>query len=165
MSKKKTLITGLSIIAVCLLICAGYMIVNRSTKREPTQEEIKAYAPYAIDWQAASGEEATEKEIILSFCTVSGEKTIGDNVFEIYTSNTLGSYLYKFVEMTEISVLNDYLYIQYTDSDGNSVTMSYTDEGLTEKAVYNPESDTLYYEQGDVIEVWEKFHSGIQWGA
>ena len=165
MSKKKTLIIGLSIIAACLLFCVGYLFVTRSPKREPTQQEIEAYAPYAIDWQSTSSTEGSDKQIILEMCSFAKEKTIGENVYQIYTSDILGSYLYQFGEMTEIAEMQGTLYIQYTDSDGNTVTLGYTDEGLMEKAVYCLETDTLYYEQDGLTEVWEKFGSGIQWGA
>lgn len=165
MSKKKTLVIGISIIVVCLLISFAYMFANRTTKREPTQQEIEAYVPYAVDWQSAVGGGGTDKEIILSLCSFAEEKTIGENVYEIYTSDTLGSYLHRFEEMTEIAVLEGVLYIQYTDSNGNTITLGYTDDGLMEKAVYDPETDILYYEQGDITEVWEKFGAGIQWGA
>lgn len=165
MSKKKTLAIGLSIIAVCLLVCVVYLFTNRSTKREPTPQETEAYAPYAVDWQSAVGAESTEREIILSLCTAGGEKTIGENVYQIYTSETLGGYLYKFGEMTEIAELEGVLYIQYTDSDGNTITLGYDETGLAEKAVYCLADDTLYYEMAGTVEVWEKFSSGIQWGG
>lgn len=165
MSKKKTLIIGISIIVVCLLICVVYLFVNRSTKREPTQQEIEACVPYAVDWQSAAGQEGTDLEIILSLCTFAEEKTIGSNVYEIYTSDTLGSYLYRFSEMTEIAMLESVLYIQYVDSDGNTITLGYDSTGLMEKAVYNLEADTLYYEIDGSVEAWEKFGTGIQWGS
>lgn len=162
-SKKKTLIIGISIIAVCLLVSLIYMVANRTTKREPTQQEIEACAPYAVDWQALG--EGTDKEIILSLCTYTEEQTIGSNVYEIYISDILGDYLYQFGEMTQIALLEDVLYIQYTDSDAKTITLGYSDDGLMEKAVYDPATDVLYYELGDVTEVWEKFGAGIQWGA
>lgn len=162
-SKKKTLIIGISIIAVCLLVSLIYMVANRTTKREPTQQEIEACTPYAVDWQALG--EGTDKEIILSLCTYTEEQTIGSNVYEIYTSDALGDYLYQFGEMTQIALLEDVLYIQYTDSDAKTITLGYSDDGLMEKAVYDPATDVLYYELGDVTEVWEKFGAGIQWGA
>lgn len=165
MSKKKTLAIGLSIIAVCLLIVVVYLFVNRSTKREPTPEETAAYAPYAVDWQQETGAEGTDLEILLSLCAFSEEKTIGGNTYQIYTSDALGNYLYRFGEMTEIAMLDGTLYIQYTDDGGNTVTLGYNGTGLVEKAVYRPETDTLYYACGDSVEVWEKFASGIQWGG
>ena len=164
-SQKKTLIIGLSVVAVCLVFAAMYMVMNRSTKRLPTEQEVQVCAPYAVDWQTAVGAEGTDKEIILNLCTYTQEQTIGNNVYNIYTSDTLGNYLYRFGEMTQIAVLGDLLYIQYTDLDGKSVTLGYAETGLTEKAVYDPETDILYYEQGDLVEVWEKFGTGIQFGA
>lgn len=165
MSNKKILTIGLIVIAVCLAVSIVFMFLNRSTKREPTEGEILRCEPYTVDWQIATGTEAGDKAIILEMCEFAEETTIGQNLYKIYTSKSLGDYLYKFAEMTEIALLEDVLYIQYTDSDGNTVTLGYTDEGLMEKAVYFPESDVLYYEQGDITEVWEKFRTGIQWGA
>lgn len=166
MSNKKVFTIGLIIIAVCLIVAGIMMFVNRSTKRMPTEQEIAVCAPYAVDWQEATGQEGSDKQIILSLCTYSEKQTIGANEYDIYTSETLGSYLHKFAGMTLVGVLNeDAVYIQYTDTDGNSVTLTYSDEGLVEKAVYFPETDILFYEQGELTEVWEKFHSGIQFGA
>lgn len=165
MSNKKILTIGLAIIAICLAVCVAFMFLNRSTKREPTEAEMLQMEPYAVDWQSAAGTEAGDKDVILAMCDFSEEAAIGQNVYKIYTSDSLGDYLYKFAQMTEIAVLEEVLYIQYTDTDGNTVTLGYTDDGLMEKAVYFPDTDLLYYEQGEITEVWEKFQTGIQWGA
>lgn len=166
MSNKKVLTIGLIIVAVCLIVTGIMMFANRSTKRLPTEQELAMCAPYSVDWQEATGQEGNDKEIILSLCTYSEKQTIGSNEYEIYTSETLGNYLYKFAEMTLVGVLNEEaVYIQYTDTEGNSVTLTYSDAGIVEKAVYFPETDTLFYEQGELTEVWEKFRTGIQWGA
>lgn len=162
-SNKKTLTIGISIIAVCLVVCLGYMVANRSTKREPTAQEIEAYAPYAVDWQSVG--EGTDKEIILSFCEAGEAQTIGENEYTVYTSEALGQYLHNFSEMMEIAQLEDVLYIQYTTPEGNMITLGYSDAGLMEKAVYDLEADTLFYEIDGTIEVWEKFRNGVQWGA
>ncbi len=162
-SNKKTLTVGLIIIGACLLIAAAYMVMNRSTKREATQAEIEAYAPYAVDWQSVG--EGTDKEIILSFCQAGEKQTIGENEYHIYTSETLGDHLYSFAEMMEIAQLEDVLYIQYTTPEGGMVTLGYSDDGLVEKAVYDLEADTMFYEANGTIEVWEKFRNGFQWGA
>lgn len=165
MSNKKLLTIGLIVIAVCLLISGVYMFTNRSTKREPTMEEIALCAPYGVDWEAVTGQQGSGKQIILDLCTYSGKQTIGSNEYEIYTSETLGSYLYKFETMTHIGLLNDCVYVQYMDVDGNEITLAYSDEGLAEKAVYFPETDTLYYRQGEITEVWEKFRTGVPIGV
>lgn len=165
MSNKKILTIGLIVIAVCLAVSIVYMFLNRTTKREPAEAELLFCEPYAVDWQSVSSRDAGDKEIILEMCQFVEESTIGQNLYQIYTSQSLGDYLYKFGEMTEIAMLEGVLYIQYTDSDGNTVTLGYSDEGLMEKAVYFPETDILFYELDGVTEVWEKFRTGIQWGA
>ena len=162
-SNKKLLKVGLSIIGICLLVSLGIMLTNRTTKREPTQQEITAYAPYEVDWQSLG--QGTDPEIILSFCENAGEKTIGENVYTVYTSDTLGQHLYNFAEITEIAQLNGELYIQYTTPDGGMVTLGYSGQGLVEKAVYDAETDTMFHDLGGTVEVWEKFRTGIQWGA
>ena len=102
MNKKKTLIIGISIIVVCLSIALGYVLTHRSEKRQPTAEETAQYAAYSIDWQQLTGMEDADREIILSFCEENGEKTIGANVYQIYTSTALGTYLPDFGEMMGI---------------------------------------------------------------
>ena len=166
MNKKKTLTIGLSIIAVCLLIAIIYMATNRSEKREPTAQELAAYESYSIDWQEATGMDDTDMEIILSLCTYQGEQTIGENVYETYTSEELGSYLYDFGEMMQLAVLEGTtLYVQYTTPSGDMITLGYDAQGQCEKSVYDSDADTLYYETRETAEVWTKFRNGFQWGA
>ena len=162
-SNKKTLTVGLGVIGICLLVSLVIMMTNRSTKREPTQQEITAYAPYEVNWQALG--EGSDREILLSFCDNAGEKTIGENVYTVYTSEVLGQHLYNFGEMMEIAQLQDVLYIQYYTPEGGMVTLGYDHQGLVEKAVYDAQADTLFHQLNGSIEVWEKFRNGVQWGT
>lgn len=164
-SDKKILSVGLTVIALCVIVACVMLAVNRSTNRMPTEAEVAYCEPYAINWQEATGQQGSDKQIIMSMCTYTEKQTIGSNEYELYTSETLGSYLYHFAEMTELGMLNDCMYIQYTDTDGNSITMGYTEEGLAELAVYFPETDSLFYQLGDTVEVWEKFRNGVHLGA
>ena len=165
MNKKKTLIIGISIIVVCLAIALAYVLTHLSEKRQPTAEETKQYAVYSIDWRKLTDVmDASDCEIILSFCEYSGEKTIGSNVYQIYTSSTLGDYLPDFGEMMELAQLNEVLYIQYTTPAGNMITLGYDAEGLCEKSIYDAAADTLYYETRETEEVWSHFRNGFQFG-
>lgn len=164
MNKKKTLIIGISIIVVCLAIALGYVLTHRSEKRLPTAEETARYASYSIDWQQLTGMEDADREIILSFCEENGEKTIGANVYQIYTSTALGTYLPDFGEMMELALLNEVLYIQYTTPAGNMITLGYDAEGQCEKSIYDAAADTLYYETRETVEVWSHFRNGFQFG-
>ena len=165
MNKKKTLTIGLVIIAVCLLIAAAGLFLNRSEKRQPTAEEQEAYAAYSIDWRELTDVwEVSDREIILSFCEYTGEKSIGSNVYQTYTSSTLGDYLPDYGEMMELAMLNEVLYIQYTTPEGDMVTLGYDAGGQCETSVYDLSEDTLYYETREVCEVWTKFRNGVQWG-
>lgn len=164
MNKKKTLLICLSIIAVCLLVAVAGMYLNRSEKRQPTEEEAANSAVYSLNWQGLTGMEGTDVEIILSFCEVNGEKTIGANVYEIYTSSALGDYLPDFGEMMEIARLNGTLYLQYTTPEGDMITLGYDEQGQCEKSIYDLSEDTMYYETRETVEVWTKFRTGVQWG-
>ena len=161
---KKTVKLCLGIIALCLAIVLGYALTHRSEKRQPTEEEIRAYAAYTINWQDATGLDGSDQEIILSFCTFAEEKTIGGNVYETYTSDTLGGHLYDFGEMMELAKRSNVLYIQYSTPRGDMITLGYDEEGLCEKSVYDLAEDTLFYETRDTVEVWTKFRNGFQWG-
>lgn len=165
MNKKKILLTGFGIIAVCLAIVAVYMLTNRSEKRQPTEEEAARYSAYSIDWQSVTGMEGTDLDIILSLCRPNGEKTIGSNVYRIYTSGILGEYLTDFGEMMELAQRDGVLYIQYTTPEGDMITLGYDAGGQCEKSIYDLSEDTLYYETRDTREVWSKFRNGFQWGA
>ena len=163
MNKKTTRIICI-VIAVCLAVALGYMLTNRSEKRAPTAEETELYAFYSIDWQLLTGMEEADREIILSLCEPAGEKTIGANVYQIYTSSSLGEYLYNFGEMMEIARLGEVLYIQYTTPDGDMITLGYDVDGRCESSIYDLSEDTMYYETRETAEVWTKFRSGFQWG-
>lgn len=167
MSKKKTLIIGLSVIVVCLLIAGIGMIVNRSQSREATAEEIAAHVPYAVDWTQVSGwqEGMSEQEFILSMCSYEGQTEVGDNVYDSYSSDTLAGFLYRCNELSDIMALNGILYITYYPEGEDMVILGYDDSGLCEKAVYDGETDTMFHELDGTATVWTKFRNGVQWGA
>lgn len=165
MNKKKTLTIGLAIIALCLLIAAASLFWNRSEKREPTTEELTAYAAYSIDWQEITGMEGSDLEIILSMCAFVEEQTIGQNVYDTYSSDVLRNYLPDFGELMQLAQLKDGpLYIQYSTAEGDMITLGYDADGMCEKSVYDASEDTMFYETRERAEVWTRFRSGVQWG-
>lgn len=172
MKKKKTLVIGLAVIAVCMAVVLVYGLMNRTTKREPTQQERENCAPYTVDWQDATGQSGTDAEIILSLCTFAEEQTIGENRYKSYTPDTLGEYLHQCGEILSVSLyLNaetgaeETLYIQYNDAGGDMVILGYDlAEGLIEMGIFDPDTDTFYHDLRGSVEVWEKFAGGVRWG-
>ncbi|MBQ8621849.1 MAG: hypothetical protein IJ422_06005 [Oscillospiraceae bacterium] len=162
--EKRTLIVGISIIAVCLLIAGVYIAFNLSTSREATQADIDAFAPYDIDWLTLTEEDQTHKQIILSYCTEGEEQTVGSNTYKTYTSNGLEDHLYKCAAVKEIILTDTDVMLSYTDTDGQTVILGYGDQGLTEMAVYNPADDTLFHYIDGTATVWNKFYNGIHFG-
>lgn len=165
--KKSTVRNCLILIAVCLLVSVGYVLMNRSTSREATAAEIKEHAAYLVDWTAVGGWEAgkSEKEFILSLCSYVEEREIGSNVHQVYSSETLADYLYRCHELTEITVMNGSLYITYYAEDEDMVILAYNDEGLFERAVYDAQTDVLFHEMNGSAVIWNKFRSGFQFGS
>ncbi len=172
MNKKKLLTAGLAVIAVCFSIVLIYGLLNQTTMRSPTAEETAKYAPYAIDWQAATGLEGADVEIILSLCTFQEELTIGENRYKRYTSDTLGDYLCHYQEELSVSLYLEpetgaekALYVQYNDAEGETVILGYDQEnGLMEMGIFNPHTDVFYHWLQGNVEVWEKFAGGVRWG-
>jgi len=164
--KKSTLRICLVIIAVCLSISLIYVLLNRTTSRAATAAEIDAHQTYAVDWTAVPGweEGMTEKEFLLNLCSFQQEEQIGNNIHQMYSSDVLGSYLYRCHELSEITVMNGTLYITYYAEDEDMVILAYKDEGLNELAVFDSESDTLFHMIDGTSIIWNKFRGGFQWG-
>ena len=164
--KKKNLRIWLAVLAVCLLIPLCYVLMNRSTSREATAMEITAHAAYAVDWTQVPGWEAdmTEKEFVLNLCSFREEKQIGSNVHQVYSSDVLAQYLYGCRELSDITLMNGTLYITYFGEGQDMVILAYADEGLTEMAVYDSDSDTMFHTIDGTSTLWSKFRKGFQWG-
>lgn len=157
MKKNKSLTIGLAVIAVCMMAIFAGLLMNRSTSREATPEELAEYQPYEIGWTP---------EQILGECMFLEEAEIGKNSYQIYDSTKMQEILYHCSQIERIAQdASGILYVQYTDSDDRSVTLAYTDEGLMELAVYDSRTDTLFHKTKDQTVVWEKFRSGVQWGG
>lgn len=165
MPKKKTLIILVCVAAACILFAGGYVLMNLSAMRQPTQQEIETHAAFFVDWQASTGMEGTDQEIILSLCVADGERTSGENVYQLYTSDTVSDYLHEFGAWTQIGMLDDILYLQYTTPQGNTVSLGYCADGTTELCVYDAAADTLYFQHGEAYEFWSRFRTGFHFGA
>lgn len=164
--KKNTLRRWLILLAVCLSISLGYVLLNPTTDREPTAEEIAASREYVIDWTAVPGWEAgmTEKEFLLNLCSFAEEKVIGDTTHTLYSSDVLPVYLHRCHDLTEIILRENYLYISYLAEDKDQVILAYDDNGLYELCIYDAEKDTLFHEIDGSAVIWNKFRKGFQWG-
>ncbi len=164
--KKSTVRILIAVIVVCLAVAMGYVLMNRTTKREASAEEIAANQAYAVDWTAVPGWDGkmAEKEFILTLCSYVQDKEIGSNVHKVYSSDVLGNYLHRCSELGEITLMDGVLYITYFADDGDMIILSYGEAGLVEKAVYDAQTDELFHELNGETVVWSKFRNGFQWG-
>lgn len=164
--EKSTVTRLLTVVVACLAVIVIYAMFNRTTRRDPTAEEIAAHAPYAVDWTTIPGWEdgMTEKEFILNLCSYLEEKEIGNNLHKVYTSDVLPEYLYRCHDLSEITVMDDTLYLTYYAEDEDMVILAYRDTGLTELAVYDKQSDALYHDIDGEKMIWDKFRNGFQFG-
>lgn len=166
MMKKSTLRTCLIILVVCFGISFGYVLLNRTTSRDATAEEIAAHQVYAVDWASVPGWEdgMTEKDFLLNLSSFQEEKEIGSNVHQVYSSDAMAGYLYRCQELSEITVMNETLYITYYCEDEDMVILAYDDEGLNEMAVFDSQTDTLFHMIDGKSLIWDHFRGGFQWG-
>lgn len=165
LSKKQLLILCGGIVAVCIATVIGYVLTHLSQKREPTALEQAQAAVYDIDWQGLTGVTGSDRDAIVSLLTPAGEETIGSNVYETYTSDTISQYLPNFSRFGEIVTNADLLYIQYYTVQGDMIILTYDSRGLVEKSLYFEETDLLYYQNSETTEVWTNFRGGFQFGS
>ncbi len=189
-TKKKFLI----IVAVIIVytIVGALIFSNISQTRDATPEEIAYYRGFLTDWRAIPGVDTalSEKDIILSFCTLKGQDTdqstppssstaasgaksgATDSTQSTekqetveYTSETLQEHLYRFASELAVSVTDGVLVLAYMDSEDHYVLIAYNDDGISELVIHNQKEDVCYFQQGDVAQVVTNFSFSISLGA
>ena len=117
-------------------------------------------------WRAVAYDETLSKDKLQQLWAAyfQEEKEIGSNVHKVYSSDVLGEYLYRCHELSEITLMNNTLYITYFAEDEDMVILAYSDDGLTEMAVHDADTDTLFHKIDGKCVVWNKFRTGFQCG-
>lgn len=162
MNKKKVFTILLVAVLAVLFVGSIYFLGKMPSSRDATEEEIQGHSVYKVDWSAVPGAQANagEKAIILSLCTPA-ENTEEGSAAQLYTSETLGNYLYHFSGSLEISMTDGALSVFYQDTDSCYVFFTYDDTGLTQFAVHNPATDTMYYENDGTACIATKINSSL----
>lgn len=105
----------------------------------------------------SNDESISDKELILSLCTIESVTQTGST---IYTSETLQNYIPMCEEIIEISIVGIILYVGYTTTDGKQVNISYNENGIYERCVYDVETDVAVFDYGDVVMQYENYRKG-----
>lgn len=143
------------------------IVSTNTTERVLTANEACAYDAYAFSFPSENTSICnsvrtfeSEKDQILSLCTL--EKTVqsGDYCITAYSSTVLENYLYDCSTLVEISQLLDCLYIMYLTQSGEEVTLCYNSEGLVDKIVYESSEDIAVYVKDGVALEYINFRTG-----
>lgn len=149
-----------------LFLCAAALILFpaaestvRSVTRPMADWEIEKYSAYNLVLPGAADSAPTPAEI-LAYCAPAGKQVIGGNVCASYTSAALPQYLRNCQELTEILSVSGTIYLTYVTARSETVTLTYTPDGTTIKAVYDEGSDTAYFLSPDENEAYTNFRRG-----
>ena len=152
MHDKKTL-TVLAAVAALLILAT--VALNRAPRIEigepigPNSGRLATEGEAAFLFSRAAtlppaSDGRSEKERLLALCTLEQVTELGS---EIYSSASLLEVLPDGKEILEIIVLSTSgsLYIRYAAKNDDQVTLVYTDDGLSEVAVYRPMFQRVYH--------------------
>lgn len=112
-----------------------------------TSDEIDKYSQYTVDSPQTLSigmPQGLLKNDILSMSTLIDTRELKDVSMNLYTSSILPSHLYACSDITEILEVEGSIYITYQTFDGETVYLTFADEGLVEQIVYDPSNDTAY---------------------
>lgn len=114
-----------------------------------TKSAFSAYGFLQNDAPALVSSQNQQPSIIdeiLSHCTYERSMDTGASVFHIYSSDSLAQYLFDCSSIKEISLSGDFLYIYYYTTDNKEVILCYNADGLHNRGVYNPDDDSIFFE-------------------
>lgn len=152
----------LVVLVVCLAVGLTAMFLTRTISREPTAEELARLGTYDVLWdsmpEAQEGQTLTDR--ILAQAALTENSTVGENEYDLYTSDTLAGYLYDCQTLDRIMVSDSgAVFVSYTNGSGQTVILSYKDDSLFERSIYDPKTDILIHELEGIITVYEHFSS------
>ena len=113
---------------------------NNLQQRDLTDVETAVYNIYNADLSGFTPQENyTVMDYLLAKAELSQE---AENNITMYKSVSMESILPMCSEITEICKINLQLYVSFTATDGNYITLTFDDEGMVSKDVYMPDTDT-----------------------
>ena len=144
-------------------------LVDRTDMALLLHQDTSAYDVYKVDIPATNQAKSTLtsnaqvniKETLLSLCRALDYEQVGGYEVYNYTSATLGNYIRNCAEITNISEIGNFLYIEYTTTEKEEIVLCYGEQGLNHVVVYNPNQDVATMIQGDSITQYVHFREGI----
>ena len=156
---------------LCLLLCLALSFSGldsafggRSEVIELSPSEAAAYDVFEVNtgnMPSSSMHSASVVAQILEMCEYVGDTKVADYVISRYSPKTLADYLHNCKIITDVSVMNGYLYIIYETTDDINVTLCYIDSGLNDKYVYNKATDIVFIDAGGTTVLQTRFRQGV----
>ncbi len=143
-------------------------IVDRTSTILLHHQNTSAYDVYKVQVPTADRPEAAladdmqtnEKDFVLSLCSFVEYEQLEEHEIYSYTSALLGDYINDCAEVTDISRIDDSLYVGYTTTSNKEVTLCYDTQGFDHVVIYDPVQDRATLVQGDNITRYEHFREG-----
>lgn len=145
----------------------GIQITDNVKVSTLTEGQARNYDVYEVNVnqipQEATSGKALIKDRILSICSLDSTTQAGSTTIQLYKSNTLSNFIPYCKSITEISYINNQLYICYDTTNGKEVILCYNNNGLIEKSVYDCATDTAFIESAGTYTYHEGFRAGISY--
>ena len=145
----------------------GIQITDNVKVSTLTEGQARNYDVYEVNVnqipQEATSGKALIKDRILSICSLDSTTQAGSTTIQLYKSNTLSNFIPYCESITEISSINNHLYICYNTTNGKEVILCYDNNGLQEKSVYDCATDSAFFESAGTYSYHEGFRAGISY--
>ena len=173
--RKRIMLTAGALLAVLVLsgglLWEGYRQRTYCIASVPTQAQLEEHEKYQVFAEEVDGTGVfwgpsyeKIKERILSLCRYTGTEPAGDVMAEKYASETLQEHIPLCREITDISVMNGFLYVCYTTVDNHEIYLAYGENELKSWCVYASDSDSALIREGGTSIFYKNFRKGKEAG-
>lgn len=153
-------------IFLCLAAAVGLlcfvMAMGRTREVPLSEKDAAAYARYELDTAALPGTSGTLCDRILELCTLDHITEISDQRTTFtYTSDALAQYipLYQSDLSVEVSSAGP-TWVSYDAADGCRVFLTYMDDELRDKVIYDEAKDTAFIQDSQPARLVKNFRNG-----
>ena len=108
---------------------------------EMEQAQYSEYELRPVAMAYVNDVEITSSDI-LSLCNCIDEEIYDTHVVRTYTTDKVREFIKDCKKITSVSSLDNLVYVTYVTNDDYEVVLGYSEDGLEEKCVYNPQEDS-----------------------
>lgn len=134
------------ILVVCIVAAVMFLVVFLSQRSEHSVENATAdEVAFAKAYRMIIPEDWQDENIIDNFlkdCMLISNETTNDMALSEYSCKNIDQYLFNYHSIVGVSMVDDFLYINYNTTDGKYVVMCYSPSGFNSICVYEEATDT-----------------------